>query len=90
MKKLRKSDLMALRGAGHDAYADALEASGSWQGETLLVPSAAWKGWPSFRLGDAVERVAKPIARIIDMVAGTKLANCQGCAKRRDKLNRLL
>ena len=89
MKKLRKSDLMALRGAGHDAYADALEASGTWQGDRLLVPSAAWKGWPGLRLGDKVAKVLKPIARVIDRVAGTKLEECGGCRKRQEKLNRI-
>ena len=37
-----------------------------------------------------VEAVAKPIAKAIDRIAGTNLANCQGCKRRRDKLNRLL
>jgi hypothetical protein len=39
-------------------------------------------------LGDLVESVAKPIARVIDRIAGTDLQNCAGCAKRRDFLNR--
>lgn len=42
-----------------------------------------------FRIGDAVEYVAKPIARAIDRVAGTKLATCKACEKRRDWLNRI-
>jgi len=40
-------------------------------------------------LGDAVAAVARPIARAIDRVAGTKLSNCKGCERRKDKLNRL-
>lgn len=40
-------------------------------------------------LGDMVERVAKPIARALDKVLGTKLGDCDGCRRRRDKLNRL-
>ena len=38
-------------------------------------------------LGDIVEAVAKPIARAVDRIAGTDIQNCQGCAKRREKLN---
>lgn len=39
--------------------------------------------------GDVVERVAQPIAKAIDRVAGTAIANCGGCSKRRDALNKL-
>lgn len=42
-----------------------------------------------FGLGDAVAVVAKPIARVIDAVAGTDLAHCGGCEKRRRALNRI-
>jgi hypothetical protein len=41
-------------------------------------------------LGDIVESVAKPIARAVDRIAGTDIEHCQGCAKRRDALNRAL
>lgn len=40
-------------------------------------------------LGDVVHAVAQPIARVIDRVAGTKLAECGGCARRRAVLNRI-
>jgi len=39
-------------------------------------------------LGDVVEKVAKPIAKVIDAVAGTKIQNCGGCNKRRKYLNK--
>ena len=39
------------------------------------------------RLGDKIERIAKPIARAIDRVAGTKVANCGGCKKFKDRTN---
>jgi len=39
-------------------------------------------------LGDVVEVVAKPVARLIDRVAGSDLEHCSGCAARRDRLNR--
>lgn len=39
-------------------------------------------------LGDVVERVAKPVARLIDRVAGTDIEHCTGCAARREMLNR--
>lgn len=41
-------------------------------------------------LGDVVEKLAKPIARLIDRVAGTRLATCGACARRRKLLNRLV
>ncbi len=41
-------------------------------------------------LGDAVHAVANPIAKAIDSVFGTNLASCQGCADRRDALNKLI
>jgi hypothetical protein len=39
--------------------------------------------------GDAVEMVAKPIAKAIDAVLGTNIQNCGECAERREKLNAL-
>ena len=41
----------------------------------------------SFGLGDAVHALAQPIARAIDMVAGTNIRGCGSCAKRRAMLN---
>jgi len=41
------------------------------------------------RLGRAVERVAQPIAGVIDKVAGTNLKECGGCKKRKEWLNNL-
>lgn len=38
-------------------------------------------------LGDLVAYVARPIAGIIDKVAGTNISNCSGCAKRQQQLN---
>lgn len=38
-------------------------------------------------LGDKIARVAQPIARVIDKVAGTKIAGCGGCKKMKDRLN---
>lgn len=38
-------------------------------------------------LGDVVEKVAKPIAKVIDAVANTNIQGCGGCAKRRKYLN---
>jgi len=40
-------------------------------------------------LGRAVERVAQPIAGVIDKVAGTNLKECGGCKKRKEWLNNL-
>lgn len=40
-------------------------------------------------LGDLVHKFAQPIARVIDKVAGTKIASCGGCGRRQAKLNKL-
>ena len=45
---------------------------------------------PMRGLGDAVARVAKPIARAVDRLGMTKLASCGGCKKRQEKLNKLV
>lgn len=56
------------------------------------------KKWPARRvpvgLGDAIERVAKPIARWIDRRTArlgprwrTKIAGCSACSRRRELLN---
>ena len=44
-------------------------------------------GGPVRGLGDIVAMFAKPVAGVIDSVAGTNLKNCGGCAKRQNKLN---
>ncbi len=41
-------------------------------------------------LGDAVAMMAKPIAKAIDLVTGTNLKSCGGCAKRQAALNRII
>lgn len=41
-------------------------------------------------MGDVVAKVAQPIAKMIDKVAGTDIEHCGGCKKRRDKLNEIL
>jgi hypothetical protein len=50
--------------------------------ENVLIPSRG--------LGDLVYFVANPIARVIDAVAGTKVASCGSCAKRRAALNKIV
>jgi phosphopentomutase len=39
-------------------------------------------------LGDRVERIAQPIARVIDGLAGTNIQDCGGCKKRKEWLNK--
>lgn len=42
------------------------------------------------RLGDRVERIAQPIAKAIDKVAGTNIQGCGACKKRKEWLNNLI
>ena len=44
---------------------------------------------PMRGLGDAVHRMAQPIAKAIDGVLGTNVSGCGGCGKRREKLNEM-
>jgi hypothetical protein len=37
--------------------------------------------------GDAIAKVAKPIARGLDYFLGTELRNCQGCSRMQRNLN---
>jgi hypothetical protein len=39
-------------------------------------------------LGDLVAKVAQPIARAIDAVAGTNIKGCGGCKSRQEALNK--
>jgi len=39
-------------------------------------------------LGDRVERIAQPIARVIDKVAGTNIQGCGACQRRKEYLNK--
>ena len=41
-------------------------------------------------LGDVVAFVAQPIARAIDSMAHTQVAQCGGCKKRQEALNNLI
>ena len=53
----------------------------------------AWSGrWGRYGngLGDQVAKVAQPIARVIDAVARTNLANCGSCKQRQAALNALV
>lgn len=39
-------------------------------------------------LGDVVEIVAKPVAKVSDAVFGTNLRNCEKCPERKEYLNK--
>ena len=47
-------------------------------------------GWqvPKRGVGDQVERIAQPIAKVIDKALGTDIQNCNSCKRRRDYLNK--
>jgi len=81
-------------------YADALIEAGDIQGDWLLIEKDALeaivKKFTPERLqsvkglGDLVHKIANPIARAIDSVAGTNIQGCGGCAKRREQLNKAI
>ena len=39
-------------------------------------------------LGDVVEKIAQPVAKLIDGVAGTNVQGCGACKKRKEYLNK--
>lgn len=39
-------------------------------------------------IGDVVHKIAQPIAKSIDRLAGTNIQGCGGCQKRRETLNK--
>ena len=55
--------------------------SPDWKGADAIQPE-------TIGLGDRVERIAQPIARVIDRVAGTKIQGCGACQKRKEYLNK--
>lgn len=59
---------------------------GSCRDEAPTAPPTA----KHFGLGDLVAKVAQPIAKAIDAVAGTNVQGCGGCKKRQEALNRFL
>jgi hypothetical protein len=55
--------------------------------ESAECPLAKWGN--ALPLGELVHRVAAPVARAIDFVAGTHLAGCVACEERRRALNEM-
>lgn len=69
-----------------------LEPMWKFNVETWLCQDLASKGKDWCRIngvGDAVAYLARPIAHAVDHVLGTNLANCGGCARRQQQLNKL-
>lgn len=61
-----------------------------------LRPEPRWLAWAALQIqqrarrkgwGDRVHEVAHPVAVLVDSVLPTDLANCSGCARRRQQLN---
>lgn len=60
---------------------------------TIPQDSPDWQGTDSPKpkpsgLGDRVERIAQPVARVIDRLAGTNIQGCGACQKRKEYLNK--
>jgi hypothetical protein len=45
------------------------------------------QSFPNDQLGTRIEKLAQPIARGIDKIAGTNISGCLGCKKMRERLN---
>ena len=55
--------------------------------EESIIQKALIKRIKKKGLGDIIEGIAKPIAKVVDVVAGTDLENCGACKKRKIYLN---
>ncbi len=61
-----------------------------------VCPIGKWMAFQTFvkakikGLGDVVEKLADPIARLSDRVFKTKIKGCSACAKRKEMLNHLV
>jgi len=83
-----------------EGYADALIAAGSLNGDWLMIEQqsldAVVRQYTPNRIakvqgvGDLIHKVANPVAKAIDFVAGTNVQGCGGCAKRRENLNKMM
>jgi hypothetical protein len=46
-----------------------------------------WRRPRIIKIGNVVESLALPVARLIDSVLNTDIQNCEACKKRRDRWN---
>ncbi len=53
-------------------------------------PVNPYKPKKPFGLGDLVEKIAQPIAKVSDAVLKTNLTNCRKCGERKERLNAFL
>ncbi len=88
---VRTLNHLRLDAKGHaPGWFDAVCAAGKLENDKLYIEPADWlriRREHTRGLGDRLARIAQPIARAIDAVAGTDLQNCNGCAQRQELLN---
>ena len=77
--------------AKFDDLPDRTKAQAVQYGARWLVPADLLVSANRIRgAGDLIAKIAQPIAKAIDRVARTKIANCGGCKRRQEKLNKLM
>lgn len=73
-------------------YSEEVISAGKIEGSFLLIEDELYDAlrlkYSPAGAGDKLARILKPIARVIDSVAGTDLEHCPGCLDRREWLNR--
>jgi len=101
--KIRLSRIALQAHSRPPGYAQKVLAAGTIEGEFLrLTPRAYNALYREFNgdgfvrpkplkrgLGDIVEKLVKPIAKLSDKILGTSFVNCRPCQKRKEKLNKL-
>ena len=100
MVKISVKHIEDCRATRPEGYADALIAAGSIQDGFLMIEQesldAIVRQYTPNRIakvqgvGDLIHKVANPVAKVIDFVAGTNVQGCGGCAKRRENLNKMM
>jgi hypothetical protein len=93
MIRINADSLEEMRAQRGEAFAREIAGQATFDGTYYVLPLENWQA--AVRkprgLGDWVERVVKPIARVLRLACLDKNGNLKpdsGCAKRRDWLNR--
>jgi hypothetical protein len=87
--RIKLSELVGNASRRPPGYVEDVLAQGKVSGDFVYLGRVAYaRLCAKYRqVGDAVAMVAKPVARVVDRIAGTRLSSCGGCAKRQERLN---
>lgn len=93
--RIRKAEIAGKLASRPPEYAADLKATFiGEEGDLIRVDPIKYRAFyakwaPKKGLGDMVAKVAQPIAKAIDAVAGTNIHECSRCKQRQEALNKL-